>query len=134
MSIKRERPKQDYVIDDSCPAFEDLTALHLCMVDATGGAANSSMTVKKPSGQGAKVYAVLLNDPDTGEIAQLGLDGIQEVRANAAFNSGIELTVAGTNGRVEAAASGDFVCGVSREAAGGVGHCISMAIKCYYKP
>jgi len=134
MSIKRERTKQNYVQDDSCLAAEDLTALNLCMVRATGAAANSNMTVSAPTGQGALVYAVLLNAPDEGEIAQLGESGIQEVRANEAFNSGVELTVSGTNGRVEAAASDDFVCGTAREASGGSGHCISMTVKHYYKP
>jgi len=134
MSIKRERTKQDYVIDDSCAAYVDLTALHLCMVVARGAAANANMTVTTPAAQGDLVYAVLLNAPDEGETAELGLDSIQEVRAYAAFNAGVELTVNGATGRVEGAASGDFVCGTAREASGGAGHCVSMAVKCYYKP
>ncbi len=137
MSIKRERTKQGYIIDDSCAAYVDLTALHLCMVTARGGAAvapGTAMTVTTPGGQGVVVYGNLLNAPDEGETAEIALEGIQEVRANAAFDAGEELTVAGVNGRAEAAASGDFVFGVAREAAGGAGHCISYTVKHYYMP
>jgi len=133
MSIKVERTKKDYIMDDSCPAYVDLSAMHLCFVDATGRA-TGSMNVTLPTGQGAKVYGVLLNDPAITETAALKVYGIAECRANETFNAGVELTVAGTNGRVEAAAQGDYVCAIAREASGGSGHCISVTLVNYYKP
>ena len=133
MSIKVERTKINAQVDDIATASEDLSSSHLCMVVLGGAAANSSATVGLPGGQGVRVDAVLLNAPESGEEAQLGLTGIREVRAAEAFNAGVELTVLDTTGRVEAAASGDFVCGIAREAAGEADHIISMITTNYYK-
>ena len=133
MTIVRERTKKDYIEDDSCPAYVDLSAMHLCFVTATGGA-TGSMEVTTPGGQGVLVYGVLLNDPAITETAALKIKGIAECRANETFNAGVELTVVGANGRVEAAASGDFVCAIAREASGGSGHCVSVTLVDYYKP
>lgn len=132
MSIKIERTKVHKTMDDSAAAHEDLSALNFCMVIATGGA-TGNLLVAAPAAQGALVYAALLNAPAEGEMAELQVEGIAEVRAESTFDAGDELTVAGASGRVEAAAQGDFVCGISREAAIAVNHCISMTIKHYYK-
>jgi hypothetical protein len=134
MSIKVERTKKLQKIDDIATASEDLTTSHRHMVVLGGGAANSNATVGLPSGQGVRVDAVLLNAPASGAEAQLGITGIREVQAYEAFNAGVELTVAGADGRVQAAASGDFVCGIAREASGGADHLISMITTNYYKP
>jgi len=133
MAIKVERTKVHKDWDDSCAAYEDLSNFHQCMVRSTG-AATGNMLVAAPTGQGAEVYAVLLNAPTIGLMAELQVEGVAEVRANEAFNAGVELTVAGVNGRLEAAASGDYVCARSREAALGAGHCVSVSLCHYYKP
>jgi len=131
--IVRERPKEDYIQDDSCPASEDLTALNFCWVAAGGGAAGA-MTVGAPGGQGVPVYGVLLNDPDEDETAALKIKGIAECKALEAINAGVECTVADATGRIEAAASGDFVCCITREAATGENHLVSVNIVHYYYP
>jgi hypothetical protein len=92
------------------------------------------MTVGKPAAQGGITYAILQNAPESGEIAELAVEGITEWRAYGAFNAGIELTVHDTNGRCEAAASGDFVRGIAREASTGAGHAVSVLLVSYYKP
>ena len=133
MTIVRERTKKDYIEDDSCPAYVDLSAMHLCFVTATGGA-TGSMQVTTPGGLGVLVYGVLLNDPAITEVAALKIKGIAECRAHDTFDAGDELTVAGATGRVTAAASGNYVCAISREASGGAGHCVSVTLVDYYKP
>ncbi len=132
MSIKVERTKVHKTMDDSAEAYVDLSGLHQCMIRAIG-AATGNLMATVPTGQGALVYGALLNAPVEGAMAELQVEGIAEVRADSTFDAGVELTVAGVNGRVEAAASGDYVCGISREAAIAVDHCISMTIKHYYK-
>lgn len=134
MAIKVERTKYNKVQEDSCAAAADLSALHQCLVRATGGA-SGNMTVSAPAGQGLVVYGVLLNAPTSGQTAELQTLGIAEIRAAAAINAGVEVTVADATGRIMTAASGDFVIGVSREAATGLNHCISVDLKIgYYMP
>jgi len=131
--IVRERPKEDYIQDDSCPASGDLSALNFCWVQKTGGAAGA-MNVQAPGGQGQAVYGILLNDPTDGETAALKTKGIGECKALEAINAGDECTVADATGRIEAAASGDFVCCITREAATGENHLVSVTIVGYYVP
>jgi len=134
MAIKVERTKVHKMMDDSAAAYVDLTNLHQCVVAPTG-AATGNMLVTTPSGQGVYIYAVLLNAPDITEMAELQVYGIAEIRAEEAINAGVEVTVAGANGRIEAAASGDWVIGWSREAALAADHCISVTLCMgYYKP
>ena len=133
MPIVRERTKEDYVQDDSCPASGDLSALNYCWVQETGGAAGK-MEVQVPAGQGQAVYAILLNDPEDGEEAALRTKGIGECRAQEAIDAGVECTVNGVNGRIEAAAQGDFICCITREAATAADHIVSVTIVGYYHP
>jgi len=134
MTIKVERTKKEFLQDDSCLASEDLSNFKFCAV-APGGGATGNMTVGAPSGQGVMVYAILQNTPASGEICELTIDGITEVRIDSAITAGDEVTVAGVNGRIETAASGDFVLGWAREAGVDAGQCISVTLsKGYYKP
>ena len=134
MSIKVERTKIKKELDDIADASEDLSSSHLCRVVFGGSAANSNATVGLPGGQGVRTDATLLNAPVEDKSAQLALTGIREVRAAEAFNAGSELTVLDTTGRAEAAASGDHVFGIAREAAGEANHIVSYITRDYYKP
>lgn len=133
MAIVRDRTKKEFLLNDSAAASEDLSNMQFCAVAAGGGAA-SAMTVGKPAGQGGISYAILQNAPASGEIAELAVKGITEWRAHTSFNAGIELTVHDTNGRCNAAASGDYVFATAREASTGAGHAISVTLCGYYKP
>jgi hypothetical protein len=132
MAIYRDRTKQEFNLNDSAIANEDLSSLQYCCVDATG-TASGAMKVSKVSGQGGKVYGVLTNAPAADAICELVCEGIVEIRAASTFNAGVELTVHDTNGRVEAASSGDYVVGIAREAAESAGHAVSVLLKPYYK-
>jgi hypothetical protein len=130
MSIKVDRTKKEFNINDSALASEDLSNYQFCCVDATGSA-TGNMTVGLPTA-GEKVYGVLENAPDSGEIAQIVVEGICEIRANSTFNAGVELTSDGA-GRVGEASSSEFVVGIAREASQSVGHAVSVLLKQYYK-
>ena len=135
MTIVRELTKKHFLMGDGHLSYEDLTDMQYCMVQAKGGAAPSRMTIGKPTAQGDIVYGVLqLEVTASGVMTEVQTRGHAEVRANAAISSGAEVTVSGTNGYVEAAATGDYVCGIAREAASGSGHLISIQLCGYYKP
>jgi len=135
MTIRREKTKQHFLMGDSLPAYKDLTGYQYCMVAITGAAANAGATITSPTGQGAIVYGVLqLEVTAAGDMCELLVRGIAEIKAYEAFNAGSELTVFDATGRVEAAASGDYVCAIAREASGGENHLISATLCGYYKP
>ena len=133
MAIKVDRTKKEFNLNDSAAAAEDLSAMQFCAVRSTGGAAGS-MTVSKPTGQGAIGYGILENAPASGEMAEIVREGICEWRAHSTFNAGSELTIHDTNGRCESAASGDYVMAIAREAAASAGHAVSVSLCGYYKP
>jgi len=81
---------------------------------------NSSGAVVLPTGQGIKALGVLLNTPNTGEMAEVGVFGLFEVVSNGAVSmaaTGFNVTAAGTSGKAEQASSGDFILGTATEAA-----------------
>jgi hypothetical protein len=125
MAIVEDLTKGMKIQSDSYEANEDLSSSQWCVVAPVAGA-TGKMKVGLPSGQGVLFVGVLQNDPESGEQANVRQLGTTKVKANAAFNSGIELAISGTDGKVAAAASGDYVCGISREAAKGANHLISM--------
>ena len=133
MTILVDRTKKEFNLNDSAIAAESLATEQFCAVRATGGA-TGNMTVSKPTGQGAIAYAILQNAPASGAIAELTCEGITEWRAHTTFNAGTELTVHDTNGRCNAAASGDFVRAIAREASQSAGHAVSVLLVGYYKP
>ena len=132
MTIAVDRTKKEFNLNDSALASESLATEQFCCVVSGGGAAGN-MTVGKCTGQGTRMTHVLENAPASGEIAQLVGEGICEIRAHGSFNAGIEVTVHDSNGRIEAAASGDFVVGISREASTGAGHAVSVMLVHYMK-
>jgi hypothetical protein len=138
MAIVVDRTKKEFNLNDSAHEYTSsqmINRQYTC-VESSGGAAGNLLVIP-PTGQGAHMYAVLVNDPQdptSDGLCELVVEGIIEIRANSAINAGAEVTVAGTNGRIEAAASGDFVVGIAREAATGAGHAISVTLVHYYKP
>jgi hypothetical protein len=134
MAISVDRTKKEFNLNDSAIAYasSDLANMQFCCVESTGGA-TGLLQVTNPTGQGTHMYAVLENAPAAGAIAELVVYGICEIRAHGAINAGAEVTVHDSNGRIEAAASGDFVVGIAREAAINAGHAISVTLVHYYK-
>lgn len=111
--------------DDSYVANEDLSSSQFRVV-VFAAQSSGKAKVGLPGGQGVYPAGVLLNTPASGEIAQVRHRGISKVVANGAFDSGIEVTIAATTGKIEAAASGDYVVGRSREASAEANHEVSI--------
>ena len=132
MAIVVEESKSQNILTNSYVADGDLSARqYTCVVPSAQ--ASGRMKVKAPTGQGVLCIGVLQDTPTDGQMAGVMEEGVSKVVANGAFNAGIELAVAGTNGKVAAAASGDYVIGISREAANAADHKVSMVIKSPYQ-
>jgi hypothetical protein len=127
MAIVTDLSKSLQLMDDSFVANEALTSSQYRVVSPVA-AATGKMKVGLPSGQGVLPMGVLLNAPASGAVAQVRTLGMSKVEASAAFNAGIELAVTDATGKVSAAGSGDYVVGISREAAKGAGHQISVQL------
>ena len=127
MSVVTENAKAVKVLDDSFEANESLASSEGIAVALVAGASGRAK-VGKPSGQGVLCAGILLNNPASGEMAQVRELGVAGVKANAAFNSGIELAVVGTSGKLAAASSGDYVVAIAREASLGADHIISALV------
>ena len=124
--------KELHIYDDSFEANEDLSSSQNVVV-AFVASSSGPPKVGLPSGQGVFPSGVLLNEPLSGEIAQVRHLGVAKVKANAAFNNGIELTIAGTTGKVEAAASADFVIGIALQAATAADHLVKVLLTGTYQ-
>lgn len=127
MAIKTEQPKEYMLYDFSCEANASLVALQNCVVIPTAAAAGR-MKCAAPGGQGVLPLGVLLNAPASGAQAEVRTMGVVKVKANGAFNAGIQVCIADTAGTVAAASSGDFVLGISLEASAEAGHLVSVLL------
>lgn len=126
MSVKTEIAKRDPTLTDSFEADGDLSDFQYCFV-APSEQSSGKTQIKAPTGQGVLCIGVLTDESITdASVGSVTLEGIEKVKASAAFNAGVELTVAGTAGTVEAASSGDYVVGISREASAEAGHLVSV--------
>lgn len=129
MALKTTVPGQgaDPIYDDSFVAAAALSSRQNSIV-VWSAQSSGQPKVTTPSGQGVLSAGVLLNESDValGGLAQIRMKGIVKIRASAALNAGVQVTVANTDGDVGAASSGDFVIGVSLEAAAEA----SQLIKC----
>ena len=132
MSIVTDLSKEFDILTEGYTANGSLAALQYCAVSPSGGA-TGKMKVAAPGGQGAFVCGILQNAPADGAEAEVMEEGISKVKANAAFNSGVELTASGTNGKLEAASSGDYVIAIAREAANAANHIVSAKIVSPYQ-
>lgn len=95
----------------------DMSGMQYCAVALTGGATGRA-TATTPSGQGVLTVGIQQNVPSStvGSLCEILERGYSQVRAFTTFNAGVELTVHDFTGRLEAAASGDFVIAISEEA------------------
>lgn len=101
------------------------------------GAAAARMTVDMPGGQGALSVGFLQDvaaDAVAGKFVEITCIGRTRAIAQGAYNSGIELTPNGANGRLEAAASGDYVCAIAVSAASAAAEIVVVdAVRAYQK-
>ena len=116
MALKTNVPGGFKVFDETYTANEDLSSSQNCVVSPVA-AASGKMKVGLPSGQGVLYAGVLLNAPAADAQAEVRLLGEVKVKANAAFNCGVEVCVAASTGKIAAAAADDYVVGISKEAA-----------------
>ena len=124
--------KELHIYDDSFEANEDLSSSQNVMV-AFVASSSGAPKVGLPSGQGVFPAGALLNDSISGRIAQVRHLGVAKLKANAAFNNGIELTIAGTTGKVEAASAADFVIGIALQAANAADHLVKVLLTGTYQ-
>lgn len=116
MAIVREQPKTRNLASLSYEADGDLTNLQYCAVSPSS-AATGKMQVKAPTGQGVLTVGILQTYTATDALqAEIITSDISKAIGDSTFNSGVELTVAGTDGKLEAASSGDYVIAISEEA------------------
>ncbi len=109
-------------------AAADLTSSQFCIVQL-----DADMKIALPSGQGVRAFGILQNAPNTGESAVVRVYGFSRVKAKNSTNgtptaTGRNITAAGTDGRAEVAASGDFVTGIAVEALTGDGEIFTAFI------
>lgn len=139
MAIKTTVPGSgsSYVIDESFIAATQLTvAARKNTVLAWSAQSSGKPQVTTPGGQGVLPAGVLVSDADVASagLAEVRMFGIVEIEAKGAFNSGILLTIQGTDGRVEAASSGDYVVGVALEASAEAGQLVKVMINTITPP
>lgn len=131
MTVVRDRAKDLIERTDSGVAAVDLTNFQNCVV-VNSGDSSGNREFTSPSGQGVDWAGVLIttsDDPVTsGKLGEIATRGVVKIKANAAFNNGIKVAISGTDGKIAAATSGDYVVGTSREAATGANHLVSIEL------
>jgi len=117
MSIVTTLGRKINILSLSYPAAVDLSDLQYCAV-APSSAATGKMKVTTPGGQGVLTVGILqsYNVDAANEQAEVLVEGCSKAIADSTFNSGVELTASGADGKLEAAASGDYVIAISEEA------------------
>jgi hypothetical protein len=93
----------------------DLSGLQYCAVVASG-ASTGLMKVKAPTGAGLIAVGILQNAPTDGLQAAVRVEGVCKAKAYGTFDSGAELQVADTTGRLTTASTADFVVAIAEEA------------------
>ena len=116
MAIFVEQSKGINILELSFDANVDLSSSQWCAVSPVAQSSGRAK-VGLPSGQGVYAWGILQNTPAADERADVRVHGKTKAKANAAFNAGVELTPAGTTGKLEAASSGDYVVAHSIQAA-----------------
>lgn len=126
MALKTNVPGGFKIYDDTFVANEDLSSSQYRVVVPAGSVSAGKSKVGLPGGQGVFYMGVLLNTPASGAAAQVRILGETKVEANGTFNAGVEVTIAATTGKIEAAASGDYVVGIAKEAAAEADQLVSV--------
>jgi hypothetical protein len=132
MAVVTDVAKTYNILTENYEADGSLTSLQYCGV-APSGASSGKVKVAAPGGQGVLTMGILQNAPADGELAEVMEEGVSKAVANSSFNSGEELTVAGTSGKLDTASSGDYVIAIAREAANAANHEVSVRIVSPYQ-
>lgn len=133
MAIKENVAGAKQIHDETFEANEDLSSSQNCVVVAAGSVTAGKTNVGLPSGQGVLPIGVLVNAPESGASAQVKVQGNARVIAASTFNAGVEVTIAGTTGKVEAASSGDYVVGCAMEAAAEADQVVTIMLSGTYQ-
>lgn len=121
------------ILDETFVANEDLSSSQNCVVVPAGSVSAGKTKVGLPGGQGVLALGVLLNDPESGELAQVRTIGRAKAIAASTFNAGVEVTIAATTGKIESASSGDYVIGIALEAAAEADHVVAIMLTGQYQ-
>lgn len=133
MSIVRTLGKKINLMSLSYLADGDLTDLQWCAVMASG-ATSGKMKLKAPTGQGVICLGILQTNKATdGLPAEIVAEGCSNAIADSTFNSGVELTTSGVDGKLEGASSGDYVIAIAEEAATEADQQISVRVVSPYQ-
>ena len=119
MSIVTTLGRKINIMSLSYTVAADLSALQYCAV-APSGAASGKMQIGAPSGQGVLTIGILQTydaDNDSNTVGEVLVEGVSKAVADSTFESGVELTASGTDGKLEEASSGDYVIAIAEEAA-----------------
>jgi hypothetical protein len=133
MSLKTKVPGRKKLQDITFVANEDLSAVKNTVVVPAGAVSAGPTKVGKPGGQGVLALGVLENEPESGQAAEVAVQGRAKIKSASTFNAGVEITVAGTAGTIEAAASGDYVVGIALEASAEAGQLVACLLTGQYQ-
>lgn len=114
MALKVNVPGGLSIYDNAFEANEALNTQYLCVIPVA--ASSGKMKVGLPGGQGVIFMGILQEITASGAQAPVRLLGETKCIAAGAHNNGIELTIDGSSGKLSAAASGDYVVGIAKEA------------------
>lgn len=127
MAIKTERPKKHVLQFLGFPAHEDLSGHQNRFVALTAESAGGA-EVQIVGSAGDVVIGVLDNAPASGEMASVAVEGVTQVEAAGALNTGVEI-MADTDGKATTATgAGKHIRGITLEAASGAGHIILIRL------
>ena len=133
MAPKTNVPGERQILDESFEANEDLSSSEHRVVVAAGSVTAGKSKAGLPGGQGVAFIGVMLNDPASGAVAEVRVLGEALVEANSTFNAGVELTISGTDGKVESASAGDYIVGIAKEASAEANQLVTVIMPGIYQ-
>jgi hypothetical protein len=133
MALKTNVAGELQIHDDTFTASEDLSSSKNCVVVPSGSVSAGKTKVGLPGAQGALPMGVLLNEPASAAQAEVRMLGLAKVKANSTFNAGVEVTIAATTGKIEAASSGDYVVGIAKKAAAEANQLVTVLLTGTYQ-
>ena len=134
MAIAVNYPKLLNILTQTYDQAADVSSYQNCCVAYTG-AATGKAQVTPVTSAGQRVAGVLYNAPNytLNVVAQVLQLGIAPVKANGAITAGVEVTT-GSDGRIQAAISGQWVIGTAMNAATAANEIIGVLMTGgYYK-
>ncbi len=133
MAVVTTLGKKINILSLSYTTAKDLSDYQYCAVSASGGA-SGKMEITSPGGQGQWTIGILQTYNATDNtVGEVQVEGTCNAIADSTFNSGIELTTSGTDGKLEGASSGDYVIAIAEEAAIHADQAISVRLVSPYQ-